>query len=220
MGRNPKKRQRAAAKKKARREKRKAARARAHGPAGDWRWGVSRSTVRNAPIHACLMTADLFKIGIGHVVIARRLPSGEVAAGHFMVDAQCLGVKGAIFSVQSAAAFDDVVRSLNDPYPLREVKPAYARKLIERSVEYAHSIGFLPHEDYHDATAVFGDINPDDCAEEFTFGRNGKPFYVSGPRDSAQKRALILATLQAHCGDGNYDYLVNVGATPPPDFFG
>jgi len=92
MGRDSRKRQQAAVKKKARREKRKAARL--HGPATDWRWGVSRTAVRHAPIHACLMTANLFKIGIGHVVIARRLPAGEIVAGHFMVDAQCLGVKG------------------------------------------------------------------------------------------------------------------------------
>lgn len=218
MGRDSRKRQQAAVKKKARREKRKAARL--HGPATVWRWGVSRTAVRHAPIHACLMTANLFKIGIGHVVIARRLPTGEIVAGHFMVDAQCLGVKGAIFSVQSEAVFDEVVRRLNEPEPLRAVEPAYARKLIERSVEYAHSIGFGPHEDYHDAATVLGDINPGDCAEEFTFGRDGKPFYVSGPRDSVEMRALILATLHARCGEGNYDFLVAVGENPPPDFYG
>jgi hypothetical protein len=219
MGRDPKKQQQAAAKKKVRREKRKVARASAHEQAADWRWGASRSAVRQAPIHACLMTADLFKIGIGHVVIARRLPSGEIVGGWFMVDAQCLGVKGALLAVQSSAVFDDCVRKLGIPNATREIEPAYARKLIEHSVKYAQSIGFLPHENYHDATAVFGDINPDDCSEEFTFGRDGKPFYVSGPHDSVQKRALILATLQARCGDGNYDYLVFVGENPPPDFF-
>ena len=218
MGRDSRSRQQAAAKKNARREKRK--RNRAHGGASGWDCGVSRSQVRNAPIHACLMTADLFKIGIGHVVIARQLPTGEMAMGHFMVDAQCLGVKAAILSVETGPGFDDVVRKLGDPHAMREIEPAYARKLIERSVGYAESIGFLPHDDYHDATAVFGDIDPDECAEEFTFGQNGKPFYVSGPRDSVAKRALILATLQAHCGEGNYDYLVIVGENPPPDFFG
>ena len=220
MGQDPKRRQQAAAKKKARREKRKAVRAKAHGQGSGWSHGVSKSVVRRAPIHACLMTTDLFAIGIGHIVVARRLPSGEIAAGHFMVDAQCLGVKGAIFSIQSVPAFDEVVRKLNDPYALRPVEPAYAMILIERSVDYAESIGFQPQAAYHEAAVVLGDINPDACTEEFTFGRDGKPFYVSGPRDSVQMRALILATLQARCGDGNYDYLVNVGENPPPDFFG
>lgn len=218
MGRDPRRRQQAAARKKVRREKRKKRRATGITPGRNS--GISRSQVRSAPIHACLMTADLFKIGIGHVVIARKLPSGEIAVGHFMVDAQCLGVKAAIFSVETRPGFDDVVGNLGEPYAMREIEPAYARKLIEQSVAYAESIGFLPHDDYYEATIVFGDINPEDCAEEFAFGRDGKPFYVSGPRDSVQKRALVLATLHAHCGEGKYDYLVHVGKNPPPDIFG
>jgi hypothetical protein len=218
MGRDPRRRQQVAARKKARREKRK--KTGIHGDTPAWKYRVSRSQVRNAPIHACLMTADLFKIGIGHVIIARKLPTGEIATGHFMVDAQCLGVKGTMFSVETGLGFDDVISKLNKPYAMCAIEPAYARKLIEQSVAYADSIGFMPDCGYHETSVVFGDIDPDECPEEFTFGRNGKPFYVSGPRDSVEKRALILATLQLHCGDGGYDYLVNVGQNPPPDFFG
>jgi hypothetical protein len=218
MGRDPKRRQQAAARKKARIAKRK--KNRAHGGAPGWDHSVSRSEVRNAPIHTCLMTADLFKIGIGHVVIARKLPSGGIGAGIFMVDAHCLGVKGAFLALGSELRFDDSVRKMAENSAMRTIEPPYARKLIEQSVVYAESIGFQPDPDYDEAAVVFGDIDPNACTEEFTFGENGKPFYVSGPHDSPEKRAMILATLQAHCGEGNYDFQVTVGENPPPDSFG
>ena len=97
--------------------------------------------------------------------------------------------------------------------------PACARKLIEASVDYAGGLGFAPAVDYEEASVVFGDIDPGDCADTFTFGRDGKPFYVSGPYDSEEKRGRILAMLEARCGEGNYNYSVIVGDNPSPDSF-
>ncbi len=48
-----------------------------------------------APVGTCVMSERLFDDGIGWVVLARTLPSGQVGASFFLVDAWCLGVKDA-----------------------------------------------------------------------------------------------------------------------------
>ncbi len=40
------------------------------------------------------------------------------------------------------------------------------------------------------------------------FGKDGKPFYISGPRDNADR---IIATLKEHVGNGNFHYLLSLG---------
>ena len=92
-----------------------------------------------------------------------------------------------------------------EPYP-----PEYIRKLVEDAVEYARSIGFEPHADYQEAKAIFGDIDASACREEFQFGHEGKPFFISGPHDSPAKCARIVRTLLDHCGQGNFDYLLRL----------
>jgi hypothetical protein len=68
--------------------------------------------------------------------------------------------------------------------------------------------GFEPHEDFSVAGALLGDIVAADCADTFTFGRDGKPFYCNGPGESETRIRWILATLHARCGEGGYHYLV------------
>ena len=51
------------------------------------------------PIHAALVTRDLFAKGIGMVALARALPNGDVALAAFIVDVYCLGVKRARFNL-------------------------------------------------------------------------------------------------------------------------
>jgi hypothetical protein len=49
------------------------------------------------------------------------------------------------------------------------------------------------------------------------FGKDGKPFYVSGPYDDQRKIDRILHTLERTAGKGNYEYVIHLGE--PPDLF-
>jgi len=50
-----------------------------------------------------------------------------------------------------------------------------------------------------------------DCSTHFEYGREGKPFYVSGPHDTPAGIQTILDQLKRRVGEGNYDYLVLAG---------
>jgi hypothetical protein len=47
---------------------------------------------------------------------------------------------------------------------------------------------------------LFGDIDSDVCTQEFVFGKDGKPFYVSSPNDSPGRVRAIMKQLGDRCG--------------------
>src|SRR5262245_3249673 len=64
-----------------------------------------------APIYKCYVADEVFDQGLGYVVVSR-LSGAEVAAGIFMVDAYCLGVKDAFAMLKPRAIFDEFIASL------------------------------------------------------------------------------------------------------------
>lgn len=167
------------------------------------------------PMHECLVPDSLFEVGIGSVIWARRTPEGIIAAGVFLVDIFCLGVKDVFFDVTSEFEYEQGLKSrlidMNGLQELESMPPACARKLIEGAVSYADALGFVPHPDYGNVRNLFGDADPNSCPTEFTYGRHGKPYYVRGPSESLPKAKRIVQQLDQVCGTGNYGYLVASG---------
>jgi hypothetical protein len=85
------------------------------------------------------------------------------------------------------------------------------KKLIEGAIHYAEELGFSPHRDYHNAKNIFGDIDPSVCPVKYTYGKDGKPFYIRGPNESSSQASKIVDQLHTRCGEGNYNYLVTLG---------
>lgn len=173
--------------------------------------GCSRRELEHSPIHAVYVGDSVFTLGIGHAIIARKLPDGQIAAGVFLVDVYCLGIKDACLVVKSEYEFDDGIKTTFDTNDLKPVAPAYARKLIDDSIAYARDLGFEPHPDFRDASVVLGDIDPAECTEQFTFGHEGKPHYVSGPNHSEITAQRIITHLKNRFGPDGFHYLVGIG---------
>src|SRR5688572_9007055 len=149
-------------------------------------------------------SSQLFQTGIGYAVICRYKGGGGCEAGIFLIDAYCLGVKDSDFAVfSSAAEFENDVlgRLFRNEEPVC-MTPGAGRQLIEDAVAYAGRLGFAPAPDFKKACRVLGGITTAGCAEEFAFGREGRPFYIQGPRDSATRAQWILQTLDRRCGPG------------------
>lgn len=85
---------------------------------------------------------------------------------------------------------------------------AAADKLLHDAVAYAGSFGLAPSEGFTEAEAIFGDTPL--ATETFPFGKDGKPFYVSGPNNSPTRIRQILDTLVKRVGEGGFDYIVHV----------
>lgn len=159
------------------------------------------------------LSADMFDVGLGSVVVARFRGNGEVEVGVFLVDVHCLGVKSAFYTRVSLLEYES--RMLDQILPTenrKSIDPPSARKLVEGAVAYAEDLGFAPHPDYKRACRVFGGIKAADSTASFTYGSNGKPLYVQGPHESPQTCVRIIKQLRTRCGDGNFHYIVHLDA--------
>lgn len=164
-------------------------------------------------ICGCYISAGV-RTGMGTVVIARRAPGGRVAIGFFLLDSFCLGVKDAGGRVGSPTEFEELLTAIGRNEELLPAKPSTARKLVEESIEYANAFGLPPHPDYRRVAPIWGDIDASESDEEFSFGRDGKPFYIAGPHDDAARQTLIMQRLQQAVGAGNFDFTLASAHAP------
>jgi hypothetical protein len=168
----------------------------------------------DAPIHECLMAERLFDLGLGSVIVSRRLPNGFIGAAVFLVDVFCLGIKDAFYSRLSPAAYAQRLAHLQYE-TFQPIEPACARKLVEEAEAYARDLGFPPHPDYQRARQIFGDLEATACPEHFIFGKDGKPFFMSGPSDTPARCRRILDTLTQRCGPDGFHFMVGGGGPAP-----
>jgi hypothetical protein len=170
---------------------------------------------QRAPLqtHEALWSSDLFRQGLGWVVIARFKAKGQrVQAGIFLVDVFCLGAKLAVYEDCDIADYRRRIRDhYQSSFPMVSVEPCCARKLVEQAVQYAQSLGLAPHPDYKKAARAFRGVQAAQCAQQFTFGCKGKPFYRRGPRETEAQALRIVHHLEKCLGPGNYDYEVLLG---------
>jgi hypothetical protein len=145
--------------------------------------------------------------GLVGVMVARehRRDRGNVRLCGYLVDTYCLGVKDALGPRtmeraelrRFAARFFDAFGGEPLDAPIDQ-----ARELVWGSIEYARALGFEPHRDFWPAADHLG---PREGPGTIGFGRYGKPFYVSGPYDDADR---IMRTLGERLGRDDYDFLV------------
>lgn len=197
-------RQRKAAKRKKRKERR-----------GSWspRMQSSRALLRASgdwPLYECLLTKEWQKEGaIIQILVARRSPQGQIAIGTFLVDLGCLGVKsafGRIFNTQRD------YRELRDGMKARQAMTKtdvnLVAKIIREAIAYAKDLGFRPDPDYRDAMPVLGDADPDACDAPIPLGKDGKPFFIAGPYDNAER---IMARLTRKLGPDGFHFMMPLG---------
>ncbi len=152
---------------------------------------------------------NLFEIGIGHVVVARFKSGNRVEVGTFLVDVYCLGIKDAFYRLFDEAGFKSECLGWIFKEGIPSPKPAACgRKLVEKAVIYAATLGFAPHPDFKKAARVFGGVDASECDEEFVFGSGGKPLYIQGPYEEEAQVEQILSVLRARCGEDGFQFVV------------
>jgi hypothetical protein len=152
-------------------------------------------------------------MGLAVVIVARRQPNGLLVFGNFLVDHYCLGVKNCFVraDVTPSVFYDRLPGLLPEGAPTA-ITPALAHELIYGSIEYAARYGFRPDPDFALAQLVLDPPDQYPHTGAVTFGKDGKPFYVSGPRDNVN---AIMNRLLRTAGPGNFEYLAHIDS--PPD---
>ncbi len=175
---------------------------------------------RNYPIEGCWVQKDWQSGdgGLAVVVIARRQPNGNLVFGNYLVDVFCLGLKDTYCNADIPAgefrhdALPQMYRSAGPPI---SISPALAHEIIYGGIEYAAKFGFRPQRDFKDSQYVLDPPEAHSRSGNVEFGKDGKPFFISGPHDNAE---AIVRQLMRTAGEGNFNYLMMLGE-PPDDFF-
>jgi hypothetical protein len=159
------------------------------------------------PLHECLLTKAWQDTSeIVQILVSRRSPAGQVAAGAFLVDLGCLGVKAAFGRMlDSMKEYKEVQGQMSERQKLIKADPNLAAKIIREATAYAKDLGFRPDPGYRDAMLVLGDVDPDACDTPVPLGKDGKPFFIPGPDDKVN---LILAKLTRKLGADGFGYLI------------
>jgi hypothetical protein len=207
MALDEKRRQKKLARKTAKRKKALAARKPTYSGGGGDSAERLMATAAASPIHECLVPEGLFDLGMGSVVVSRKMPHGEIGFGVFLVDAFCLGVKDSFFSVRPQNEYESWIGRIREKESLQPVEPACAVKLIESAAAYARGLGLNPPRDYALDRKIFGDIDPAACLQEFTFGKDGKPLYVAGPNETGADSQRIIDILTKKLSPGGFHYM-------------
>jgi hypothetical protein len=84
-------------------------------------------------------------------------------------------------------------------------EPALALKVVQGAREYAGKLGFKPDPDYFYAREIFGTIDAESCDETIEYGDEGKPLYILGPYDDAER---VLARLRRTLGTDGFHVVV------------
>jgi hypothetical protein len=212
MALDQRKRQKKLAKQRAKRKSKLAEKKQARQSASSWKnfAGLEYELATRAPIFECYAAEEIFgESGIGQVIVSR-LSGDLVAAGIFLVDALCLGVKDAFAFFRPVGDFRYLVSDMGTNMTLKKVEPEFAKKLIIEAIAYARSIGFEPHKDFPLPGKILQDIDETKCDTKFTFGRDGKPFFIAGPNDTEARCDQVIETLSRKLGPGNYDYMMPI----------
>jgi hypothetical protein len=165
------------------------------------------------PIHECLIPDDLFISGLGELVVTRRMPNGDIAMSAFVIDVFCLGVKDAMFMVLPESEYEHKIKgrmAATGDRGFEKLHQSCAKKLLDGLVEYAKELGFAPHPDYKNANDIFGIIDAGACPVKYTYGKDGKPFYMNGPYESPADIERILNTLTKKCGAGGFNTVLRL----------
>ena len=140
-------------------------------------------------------------------LVARRDRPGRVSVCGYLVDTWCLGVKNALgprlMNDRLLPEFRDNFFAAFDADPV-QAPIELVRHLVWGAVEYAHGLGFEPHQDLR---AAADHIEPLQGPSAIRFGKDGSPFYVEGPYDDAARN---LRTLERSVGKDNFSFEMSV----------
>jgi hypothetical protein len=152
-----------------------------------------------------LDTADPGTSGLVGVLITRHAGHDKRSVCGWLVDVWCLGVKDTIgprvMDEQRLAQFTRKFFSAFGASPL----PApldLAQHLVFGAVDYARGLGFEPAPGFEATTGHLGTWTGPSAIQ---FGHDGKPLYIQGPHDDAER---ILTTLGRSTGQDFDDRVV------------
>jgi hypothetical protein len=75
------------------------------------------------------------------------------------------------------------------------------------AIDYARKLGFEPQKDFRLSRFTLSEPSNTELPYNIEFGKDGKPLYIAGPNDNADR---VIERLRKTVGDENFRYLLPV----------
>ena len=130
----------------------------------------------------------------------------------YLVDVFCLGLKDTMCNVDMSPSLlrRRLKAILYGDDPATSCSPHLANQIIYGAIEYAAELGFRPNKDFRDSRYVLEERDSTQEVYDVSFGKDGKPLFIAGPYDDADR---IIAILRRKLGPDGFDFLIQI----PPD---
>ncbi len=178
-----------------------------------------RKKARSLPVYECLVNTDWKEQGVAHVMIARNHSNTNITTCMYLVDLFCLGIKNTqyLFNIPESE-YQDLKESM-EHIAFEPISYTLAHNIVFAGLEFAEEFGFKPHKDFTSITRFILEEDTEDIELiDIECGKDGKPFYVSGPYEDQAKSNQIIAQLNRTAGPGNFDFeILDEDAVFDPD---
>jgi hypothetical protein len=144
--------------------------------------------------------------GLAQVILARQ-EKNRIISASYLVDYWCLGVKDVIAPDKMGKRGYERLKGLlteNFREPFVDISLEQAQSIIYGAVDYARTLGLEPTRDFDPKAQMHLGPRPESLIP-IKFGKDGKPFFISGPYDDVEK---IVQTLTHKVGADNFHYLM------------
>jgi hypothetical protein len=162
----------------------------------------------NWPIHEVLLSEGWQEEGaLASILVARRSPiTGKIAAGSFLVDLACLGLKQThVKTYRNDQEYRHGIRTnVMLAQPTHPADFHLVAKIVLVGIEYAASLGFKPDAVFTQSHHLLTGADPARPTETIPVGgSDGQPFFIAGPYDDVPR---ILNQLTRAVGADNFHY--------------
>lgn len=202
MPRDPNKAHEALERKQAKREQKQGIKSLARHSVPGW---IERAA--GWPFYEVLLSTSWDQQGqLAGILVARVSPEGKVAAGSFLVDLACLGVKSATIRLFKTPRdyTQDMRQKIIRAQPMAPADVNLVAKILDTGFAYAQQLGIDPDPSYYQGRQLIADAEPGLCQIQIPLGGpEGKPYFVAGPYDDVPR---IMAKLTSAVGPGGFHF--------------
>ncbi len=165
-----------------------------------------RTKARTLPLGKCYIGVNRDNPTQRQAIVTRLRPSGNIAAGLFLIDTWCFGLTDAFCQVNlTPAGWEDLFEEMREEFDLLEKPYPEVHNLIYSAIEFAEEDG-LPIPDTFDLVEnILEEDNDSIPLIPYNLGLNGKHHLEISKYDEATRNSLMQ--LKARLGD-KFEYTI------------
>jgi hypothetical protein len=165
---------------------------------------------RKLPIVECWLNPGWREEGLATVLVGRQHKNGNYTLGTYLIDVYCLGLKQTTMQVNMPDfTYREHIERFMTNQPLAPAEYVLVHNIVYGAIAYAEDLGIKPADkDWAITQYILEDDTDDVPLLDLEFGKEGKPFYITGPYDKPME---IMAKLDKAVGQGNYGFMFGGG---------